>query len=150
MVVKDTISSIVVFLFSLTAFILARNFGGGAELFPRGLAVIMMVASAVIFLRAVFWPTAIPEGTPKMELPDAKIIGLCVLMTLVYIALIVPLGFVTASIIFIIAVCYALGMRNHLAIWLTAFGFVGLLYFLFVRVFHTPLPADVILGLFSR
>jgi len=147
MVAKDTISSVVVFLFSLGAFILAQGYGGGAELFPRGLAVIMMIASAGMFVRAIFWPAAIPEGVPKMERSERSVTALCVLVTLAYVALIVPLGFATASIAFVVVISYALGMRNHLVIWLTAIGFVSLLYFLFVRVFHTPLPRDLILGL---
>jgi len=147
MVAKDTISSIVVFLFSLGAFVLAQGYGGGAELFPRGLAIIMMLASAGMFVRAIFWPAAIPEGVPKMERSERNVVAFCVIATMAYVALIVPLGFATASVIFIIVISYALGMRNHLAIWVTAIGFVGLLYFLFVHIFHTPLPSDLILGL---
>ena len=147
MVAKDTISSIIVFLFSLGAFVLARGYGGGAELFPKGLAIIMMIASAAMFLRAILWPSAIPEGIARMDRSERSVIALCVVLTIAYVALIVPLGFATASVLFIVVISYALGMRNHLAIWLTAIGFVGLLYFLFVRVFHTPLPADLIAGL---
>lgn len=149
MVVKDVISSVVVFLFSLTAFLLAKDFGGGAELFPRGLAIIMMAVSVIMFVRAVFWPAAVPKGIAPMEAADVKVVATCVALTLIYIALIVPLGFLTASVLFIAAVSYSLGMRNHPAIWLTAFGFVGCLWFLFVRIFHTPLPADLIARLFS-
>jgi len=149
MIAKDTVSSVVVFFFSLGAFVLAQNYGGGAELFPRGLAVIMMIAAAGMFLRAVFWPAAIPEGTPKMERSERDVITFCVIATIGYVALIVPLGFVTASVAFVIVMSYALGMRNHLVIWLTAFCFVGALYYLFAHVFHTPLPRDLILGLFG-
>lgn len=145
---KDTISSIVVFLFSLSAYVLAADFGGGAELFPRGLAIIMMVVSALMFVRAVFWPKMVPEGTPRMDPADVKRTAICVLVTIVYVALIQPLGFATASIAFIIAIAYAMGFRNHPALWLTAVLFVGALYFLFVRVFHTPLPEDIIFGMF--
>ncbi|MBP1883782.1 tripartite tricarboxylate transporter TctB family protein [Sinorhizobium mexicanum] len=148
MAIKDIISSIVVFLFSLSAYILAADFGGGAELFPRGLAIIMMIASGLMFLRAVFWPRLVPEGESRMEMADVKRTAVCVLITIAYVALIVPLGFATASIAFIIAIAYAMGYRNHLALWLTAVLFVGTLYLMFVRVFHTPLPEDIIFGLF--
>ena len=143
---KDTISSVVVFVFSLGAFLLARNYGGGAELFPRGLAVIMMAASAIMFLRAVFWPQFVPEGTAKMELPDVSRTTLCVLITIAYVLLIVPIGFATSSIAFIVVISYVMGYRNHFALWVTAVGFVAILYFLFVRIFHTPLPTDLIFG----
>jgi hypothetical protein len=148
MVSKDTISSVVVFLFSLSAYVLAADFGGGAELFPRGLAIIMMIASAMMFLRAVFWPLMIPEGTPKMDGIDVKRTAACVLITIGYVALIIPVGFATSSIAFIIVIAYAMGYRNHLALWLTAVLFVGALYLMFVRVFHTPLPEDILFGLF--
>ena len=140
MVLKDTISAIVIFLFSLAAFILAKDFGGGADLFPRGTAAIMMIVSAIIFLRAVFWPRLIPEGMPRMERSDAWRTGISVVLTILYVALLVPVGFITASIVYIVAISYILGLRNHMAICLTAVIFVGLLYYLFVVVFHTPLP----------
>lgn len=149
MVTKDVVSSVVVFAFSVGAFVIARDFGGGAELFPRGLAIIMMFVSALMFVRAVFWPAAVPKGVAPFAAEEVRVVATCVVLTLLYIALIVPLGFLTASILFVAAVAYALGMRNHLAIWLTAFGFVGCLWFLFVRIFHTPLPADLALRLFS-
>ncbi len=141
MVIKDVISSIVVFAFSLTAFILARDFGSGAELFPRGLAIIMMLASAAMLARAVFWPKVVPQGVARMEIPDVWRTGLCVALTIAYVAVIQPLGFATSSFCFVVITSYLLGLRSHLTIWLTAAGFVGILYFLFVRIFHTPLAA---------
>ena len=148
-VMKDVISSIVVFAFSLTAFLMAANFGGGSELFPRGLAVIMMVAAALMFLRAVALPKLAPDPVANMERSDIGRTAVCVALTLGYVALIVPIGFAAASILFIATISYAMGMRRHLVIWLTAFGFVGVLYFLFVEVFYTPLPKGLIFSLFS-
>ena len=143
---KDIVSSFVVFAFSLAAFLMAARFGGGAELFPRGLAVIMMLASVIMFLRAWFWPQMVPPGIPKMELADIRRTAACVAITVAYVALIETLGFATSSILFIVVISYAMGYRNHLALWLTAVLFVGTLYTLFVRVFHTPLPTDLIFG----
>lgn len=145
---KDTISSVFVFLFALAAFFLAKDFGGGAELFPRGLAVIMMVISAIMFVRSIVWPKAVPDGVQKLTRSEAGTMAICVAVTTVYIALLAPLGFATASILFIAATSYILGMRNHLAIWATAAGFVGILYFVFVRIFYTPLPRELIFSLF--
>lgn len=148
MVSKDIIGSVFVFLFSLGAYVLAMGFGGGAEIFPQGLAVIMMLVSVLMFVRAVFWPKMVPEGTPKMEPADVKRTAVCVLITIAYVALIQPLGFATASMAFLIVIAYAMGYRKHLVLWPTAVLVVGALYFLFVRIFHTPLPEDIILGLF--
>jgi hypothetical protein len=144
MVLKDTISSIVIFFFSLAAFLLAKDFGGGSDLFPRGISAIMMVVSAIIFLRAVFWRRLIPEGLARMERSDMSRTAISVVLTLIYVALLVPVGFAITSVIYIVTISYILGLRNHLAIWLTALIFVGLLYYLFVTVFHTPLPSGVI------
>ena len=149
MATKDTISSIIVFLFALSAFALAKDFGGGSELFPRGLAVIMMVISVIMFVRSIVWPQAVPEGVKKLTRTEAGTMAICVVVTTIYIALISPLGFATASILFIAATSYVLGMRNHLAIWGTAAVFVGILYYVFVRIFHTPLPRELIFNLFS-
>lgn len=101
MAIKDTISSIVVFLFALSVFILGRNFGGGGEVFPRALAVIMMVISVIMFVRSIAWPQAVPLGIAKLTRTEAWTTGICVALTTAYIALIVPLGFVAASVLFI-------------------------------------------------
>jgi hypothetical protein len=143
------ISSTVIFAFALAAFFLAGDYGGGAGIFPQGLAVIMMIASLVIFLRAVFWPGSIPAGIQKMGRMEFQNTAIVVVCTIIYIALIVPLGFATSSILFIAANSCALGYKNHLVVWASAVIFVGIIYFLFVFVFNTPLPREAVVRVFS-
>lgn len=145
---KDIISSTVIFLFAAAAWWIAGSYGGGAGLFPRGLAVIMMVVSALMLIRAFFWPTAVPKGTPPMSRGELRVTAICVVSTMIYIALTYLVGFGTSSVFFIIALAYLLGYRHHLAIWGTAIVFVNLLYLVFVRIFHTPLPNDVLFDRF--
>lgn len=146
---KDTLSSLVVFCFALAAFIFAKDFSGGAELFPRGLAAIMMLLSGIIFVRSIAWPRAVPEGIRKLTSSERSTTAIAVALTLAYIALIEPLGFFTAGVLFITATSYVLGMRSHFVIWITAFCFMGCVYLIFARFFHTPLPRELVFSLFS-
>lgn len=146
---KDLISSTVIFAFAAAALVLSKDMSGGAEIFPRGLALIMLAGSLLMFIRAVLWPDAIPEGQARMTGFEGKRIAIGVALTLAYAAAMGTAGFAVSSVLFVAALSYALGYRNHVAIWVTAVIFVAVLDLLFVRIFHTPLPAGMLLKLWS-
>ena len=147
---KDLISSTITFAVGASALVFSRDMVGGAEIFPRGLALIMIAGSLLMFLRALIWPGAIPEGQLTMTGFEARRMAIGVVLTVAYAAALVPVGFALSSILFIAALAYSLGYRNHLAIWITAVIFVAVLVLLFVRVFHTPLPAGMLLEIWGR
>jgi hypothetical protein len=143
MVNRDTIAGVVVFTFSLTAFILSYNYRGGAEIFPRLVSGIMLVCSAILIARSIIWPThgqALTAG-------ERRRIALSIALTLGYIVAIVPLGFLTASLIHIPLTAYVLGMRQHVMIWVTTLLFLVTIYYVFDRFFYTPLPRELIFRL---
>lgn len=140
MSLRDPIAAIVVFAFSTTAFVLAGNYSGGAGTFPRGIAAIMMICSVILFVRGLFWPTEGERMTPD----EMRRVGISMALTIAYVALIVPLGFFTASIIYIPLAAYVLGLRRHLLIWGATAIYMAGVYYLFVRIFYTPLPRELI------
>ena len=144
MALRDPIAAIVIFAFSLTAFIMARDYGGGAELFPRGISAIMMVCSVLLFVRGIVRPT---DGE-RMNGGELFRVGTVIVGTLLYMIGVDYLGFVTASFIYVPATAYFLGIRNHLLVWLSTLIFVSLVAFLFRSVFLVPLPRELILTFF--
>lgn len=138
---RDPIAGAVIFAFSLAAYLIGGTYSGGAELFPRAICVIMMVCSAILFVRGLIRPTpfeALAEG-------DGPRIWVSMVLTVAYIVAIVPLGFLLASLIYVPIAAYALGLRKHIWIWITNFLVIGIVYYLFVRIFHAPLPQGYIL-----
>jgi putative tricarboxylic transport membrane protein len=141
---RDPIAAAVIFALSLTAFLLAGNYTGGAELFPRGIAAIMMVCSVLLFVKGVLRPTS----GERMSAGEMRRVAFVILMTVLYILAVRFVGFTTASIIFVVVTAYALGIRNYLLIAVSAVVFVGLVSYLFRSIFHVPLPRELILTFF--
>jgi hypothetical protein len=149
--IRDALVAATVFAFSLAAFVMAGNFGGGSGTFPRVITIVMMLSAAVLLVRSfVRMPTEadlddeISSDDRRLTMLEVVRVALAIILTIAYIALIVPLGFFTASALYIVISAYALGLRNHLAIWLTLVIYLGGAYFLFEHVFFTPLPEELI------
>lgn len=144
MALRDPLAAIVIFAFSLVAFITARNYGGGSEIFPRGISVIMMVLSVLLFIRGILRPTT----GERMNGGEVFRVSVVIVGTLLYMVAVDYLGFVTASFIYVPVTAYFLGVRNHLLIWLSTLIFVSLVAYLFRSVFLVPLPPELILTFF--
>jgi len=154
--VRDASVAAVVFAFSLAAFLLAGTFGGGSGIFPQIISSVMMVASAILFVRAfVRLPTEADVIDEEISSDDRRLtkdevvrVSIAIVLTTAYIALIVPLGFYTASLLYIPISAYALGQRQHVLIWVATLIYIGAGSYLFTQVFFTPLPRELIFRLF--
>lgn len=144
MSLRDPIAAVVIFAFSTAAFIMAGTYTGGAELFPRGIAGIMMVCSVLLFIKGIIRPTE----DERMSAGELWRVGFVIAMTIIYIVAVDTIGFVTSSFVFVPVVAYALGIRNHLLIWLSTLIFVSLVAYLFRSVFLVPLPRELLLTFF--
>lgn len=143
MSVRDVISAVVVFLFSGAAFYLAGDYGAKAGMFPKLVAGIMMGASALLFLRGLF--VRLPGTT--VDPVTLRRMGVAIALTLLYVVAIVPLGYITSSIVFLMATTYALGMKRYGLTAVVTVLFVFALQYVFKSVFHAPLPGELVLRL---
>lgn len=144
MALRDPVAAVVIFTLALGAYLVAGTYTGGAEIFPRGIAMIMMICSAILFARGVFRPTS---GEP-MTGPEMVRVGVVIVGTLVYIVAVDFLGFVTASFAYVPLTAYYLGIRNHVLVWASTLIFVTVVAFLFRTIFHVPLPRELVLTWF--
>jgi hypothetical protein len=155
MSLRDPAAAIVVFAAGLFFFILSGSYPATAALFPRIVAAVMMVSAALLFAKSIWRPSAAGttlssgEGEVERMSPEgARRVAIAIGLTLIYVVAIVPIGFLTASVLYIPATAYILGLRSHMLVWITTIIFVAAIYYLFEAVFHTPLPPDLIRQIF--
>jgi hypothetical protein len=142
--VRDLISAVVVFVFSGAAFYMAGDYGTKAGMFPRLVSGIMMAAAVLLFIRGMFFR---PQGTDVDQVAMRRM-GVAIVLTLLYIAAIVPVGYITSSIVFLMVTTYLLGMRRYLLTGIVTVLFVFCLHYVFEHIFHSPLPGELVLRLF--
>jgi hypothetical protein len=147
MLVRDHIAALIIFLFGAAVFFVAGDFPSAAALFPRAVAVVMMVAAIAIAARATIFPR--PAGEPEFDREATIRIGVVIGLTILYVAGVRLLGYVTASVIFIPVTAWFLGVRKPALLAVTTVIFVGVIAYLFRQVFSIPLPREAILALLS-
>jgi hypothetical protein len=147
MLVRDHIAALIIFLFGAAVFFVAGDFPPAAALFPRAVAVIMMIAGVVIAIRATVAPA--PRSEPEFDREATIRIGAVIGLTILYVVGVRWLGYVSASVIFIPVTAWFLGIRKPLLIAATTVIFVGGIAYLFREVFSIPLPREAVLALFG-
>jgi hypothetical protein len=149
---RDFLSSLVVLAFGLGAYVMAMRYGD-AGMVPRLVSGIMIFAAILMLIRSVLRPPAMADSSDETVSSDFRRLTpeeavrttIAIVLTLVYILLVKPLGFFSASVLYIPLSAYMLGLRNHLSIWLGTILFLGFSYYLFRIAFRTPLPSEAIL-----
>jgi hypothetical protein len=144
---RDTIAGAIVLVFGTTVFIAAGSYAAAAALFPRSVAGIMMLAATVLIVRDLAGRA--PAFVSEFDRAAALRIAMVVVASLIYVAGVASIGFVTASVVFIPATAFLLGVRNVWEVAIATVVFVGGIAFLFRHVFGIPLPREVILALFN-
>ena len=147
MLVRDHVAALIIFLSVAAVFYLAGDFLPAAALFPRAVAVIMMVSAIVIGLRATI--SKQPGVQAEFDREATIRIGAVIVLTILYVAGVRFLGYVTASVIFIPVTAWFLGVRKPVLLATTTVIFIGVIAYLFREVFSIPLPREAILTLLS-
>ena len=113
-------------------------------MFPRLVAAIMMGAAVLLFVRAFF------RRPPEVVVDRVAVrrMTVAIVATLLYVGAVVPLGYITASVTFMLATTYLLGMRRYLPVAVTTVAFVFVLHYVFENIFHAPMPDDLVMRLF--
>lgn len=143
MSLRDPIAALLGLAIGGAFIFMSRDIGAGG-MFPRLVAGIMVAASLGLLAKSFFRPSTIAP----MNRQEILRVAAAVILTLLYIAALAPLGFVPASLIFIPATAYTLGLKRHIMILVTTVVFVASAYLLFQAVFGTPLPRGFILDQF--
>lgn len=118
--------------------------------FPKVLGFTLLILSALLFLekpqaRDIPDPTQAEEDAalPAWQRPWPRVI-ITALAIAAYAALLVPLGFVLASMLLAVGLTLYYGYRRHVVTLLTTLGVVLGLYLVMTRVMNVYLPTGVL------
>jgi putative tricarboxylic transport membrane protein len=138
----DKIGSILWLLLAGGVFVAAEDLPTGtgetgAGFYPQVIAV-LIAGFALIQLGRSVYDDAVHEHTIRSE--QVKRVGIVVVLVTAYVFLLPWLGFVTATVVFLIAGMGYSGARSPLRIGAISFGLTLLLYYIFAVLLRIPLP----------
>jgi putative tricarboxylic transport membrane protein len=134
---QDLLLGLLFVTIGLVAAWMARSYSGAGGTYPMVLGLTLTLLGGLVSLRAL------RRAAVKRELmtaPANLFIGLVVATG--YVALVVPLGFYTASIILMLAMPAALGFRQPIYLILMMAVFIVIVWLVFSIVLEKPLPPE--------
>lgn len=123
----------------------AGAYTGASGNYPRVLGLLLALSGVVVAIRAMR-----SKLSTERILIDAPVklyttIGIAV----IYVALVVPLGFFTSSFLLMLALPFALGFRRHNYALTVGAIFILIVYLVFSVFLERPLPREAIYSLFG-
>lgn len=114
----------------------------GAAFWPRLLAVILVLLSVIMVIQTMIGGGRSAEQTQPVDFkaPRMKRVYIMIGVFAGFTVLLVYLGFIIASLLFIPSVMFLLGERKALNIILTSLLLTGSVYFLFTVLLRITLP----------
>lgn len=129
----------------LAAAWMATSYNGAGGTYPMVLGIILTLLGGTVALRAVRKGSI--EERRLVEAPSKMITA--VIVAVIYVALIVPLGFYTSSVLLMLSLPIALGFRQWLYTLIVALVFILVVFLVFSVLLEKPLPREAIAPLFG-
>lgn len=129
----------------LAAAWMATSYNGAGGTYPVVLGIILTLLGGTVALRAVRKGSI--EERRLVEAPSKMITA--VIVAVIYVALIVPLGFYTSSVLLMLSLPIALGFRQWLYTLIVALVFILVVFLVFSVLLEKPLPREAIAPLFG-
>lgn len=124
---------------------MATSYRGAGGTYPMVLGIVLTLFGAAVALKAVR-----AGSSRERSLVDAPVkLMTAVAAAALYVALVVPLGFYTASFVLMLALPIALGYRRWLYALIVAGVFISVVYLVFSVLLEKPLPREALLSLFG-
>ena len=118
---------------------------GAGGIYPMVLGILLALLGLVVAIRAMRTET----GTER-ALMDAPVnLAVAVLAGVFYVALVVPLGFYTASFLLMLGLPLALGFRRFPYTLVVGAVFIAIVYVVFSVLLEKPLPREWFLNAFG-
>ncbi len=123
--------------FCLFAWQQAAQLRSAAGMFPKAVIVLMGFFSVIYLLRSIF------NGSATDALfQQARMFAVVLIGSVIYTLLVVTVGYVTSTVIFVPLISWMIGFRRPLYIAVTTVVYVATAYLLFEVVFERPMPDD--------
>jgi putative tricarboxylic transport membrane protein len=139
---QDRAIAVVVFILAGAMFLQAGKLPFEAGLFPRLVTAVMVMAAVAMFARSFMGPGRAKADPVFINWP---LLAITLVATVLYVIAVRTIGYFTSSAIFVPAIAYALGLRDHRAIAIGTVLFVAFLYLVFVSIFGLPMPREMLL-----
>ena len=123
----------------------ATAYTGASGNYPMVLGLLLALTGAIVAFRAIR-----SQSTTERILIDAPVkLYTAVAVGVAYVALVVPLGFYTASFLLMLALPFALGFRRLAYALTVGTVFSAIVYLVFSVFLERPLPRELIFSLGS-
>lgn len=124
----------------------ATAYKGAGGTYPLVLGVLLIVLGGIVVVKALRSTTETERVLIDAPVKLFTAIGIGV----IYVSLVVPLGFYTASFMLMLALPFALGFRKAKYALCVAAIFVAIVYVVFSVLLEKPLPREAFLILFGQ
>jgi len=141
MQIKDQIVSIIIFILSMTGYLMARNFPAGPDIFPKSICIGMIVLS---FFLMLFSTMGLSKGKKEDEKKYYFQVLLVVIISLMYYFLIERVGYFVITPVYLAAVSYALKYRKIKIIIIYPIIVTAFLFLTFRVFLKVPLPMGLL------
>jgi len=122
----------------------AWSFPAGGDTFPLLVSALMIIVSLVMIVRTVLSPQHYDrDWRPTFTLATLKPIAITMLIVL-YVLTVFRLGYYATTLLLLIALPFALGLRRPIVIVCAAFGATAFLYVLFEIGLKAGMPSGVL------
>lgn len=142
---QDIVLGLIFVSVGIFAASMALSYKGASGTYPMVLGLLLTLLGATVAIKALRQPTDRPRTV--IEAP-AKLITAALIST-IYVALVMPLGFYTASFLLVLAMPLALGFRRVVYALTVAAVFMSLVYLVFSVLLEKPLPRELILSVIT-
>ncbi len=121
----------------------ARAYSGASGTYPLVLGLLLAFTGAIVALKALRATSSVKRIL--IEAPARLYTTMAI--GVLYVGLVVPLGFYTASFLLMLILPAALGFRRHVYALTVGVIFVAIVYLVFSVFLERPLPRELILSL---
>ena len=136
----EVIAGLLLVGFSLFAWSEAAQIRGAAAMFPSGVIAMLGFFSVIYLLRSIFNGRATEPMFPRAGLFAIVLIG-----SLIYTQLVVTVGYVTSTLLFIPLTAWIIGFHRPIYIAIVTVVYVTTTDLLFEVAFNRPMPDDYFL-----
>ncbi|ASM72026.1 MULTISPECIES: tripartite tricarboxylate transporter TctB family protein [Roseobacteraceae] len=142
---QDIVLGLIFVSIGIFAAWMATNYKGASGIYPMVLGLVLTLLGATVAIKALRQPTNQPRTL--IDVP-AKLVTAALVAT-IYVALVMPLGFYTASFLLVLTMPLALGFRRLAYALVVALVFMPVVFLVFSVLLEKPLPREVILSLIA-
>ncbi len=123
----------------------ASFYQGAGGTYPMVLGLLLTLLGTTVALRAL----RAQDSIERVLVDAPKKLWTGIAAGVLYIALVVPLGFYTASLLLMLAMPYALGFRRFTYALIVSVIFIAIVYAVFSFLLEKPLPREAVVILLS-